>query len=174
MKKILFVFAVLSAAALSTFAQTTTSSPASEGGKFSIGFDGGIPIGDASDVYTFIVGGSIKYELPTVTNTFFTLSAGYNSWLVKGELKDMGFPSTSNFIPLKAGIKYYPGDGFFLEGAAGIVFATESGVGSSFTYAPGLGYTFKGGLEAAVRFESWPKKDDATLSQIGLRVAYRF
>ena len=66
-----------------------------------------------------------------------------------------------------------PARAFFLEGQLGVVFSTESGGGSAFAYAPGIGYTFDGGFEAGVRYEGWPK-DGFTTSQIGFRLAYRF
>ena len=111
MKKVLLVLALLGGTVFSTFAQTTSSS--SEGGKFSIGIEPGIPIGDASDFYSFVIGGSIKYDHPIATNTFVTFSAGYNAFLVKSEFKDEGSKSSFGFIPLKAGIKYYASPGFF-------------------------------------------------------------
>jgi hypothetical protein len=173
MKKFLFVFAVLGATALGAFAQTTASSSTDGGTKISLGIEGGIPVGDANSVYNYVLGGSLKIETPILKNTFLTLSAGYNAFFVKSELKDPGLSSAYGFIPLKAGIKYYMQDGFFVEGEAGIVFSTEANSRSLFVYAPGVGYTFSDGFEVGLRFEGWPK-DGETISQIGLRLALRF
>ena len=174
MKRLLLAITLLGVTALSSFAQS--SSPASSSpkaaAKFSIGLEGGLPVGDASNAYNAVIGGSVKYELPTAPNAFFTISAGYNAFLLKGELKGLGIPSTAGFIPLKAGIKYYSEGGFFLEGQLGIVFSTESGGGHAFVYAPGIGYSFSGGFEAGVRYEGW--SNGGTTSQVGLRLAVRF
>ncbi|MEO6981233.1 MAG: hypothetical protein ABI113_22760, partial [Mucilaginibacter sp.] len=61
MKKILLALFVLGVTACSSFAQTTKSS--SDAGKFSIGVDAGLPVGTASDVYSFAIGGSLKYDM---------------------------------------------------------------------------------------------------------------
>ena len=175
MKKILLTIAVLGGIAFSSFAQTTTTtttaaSPATGGAKFSIGAEAGLPLGDVSNGYSTVIGGSLKVELPTGTNTFFTFSAGYNSFLIKSEFKE--FASSAGFVPVKAGLKYYADGNFFLEGQAGIVFSTESGGGHAFVYSPGIGYTFNGGPEVGVRYEAWT--NDGTVSQLSLRLALRF
>jgi hypothetical protein len=171
MRKILLIAVLIVSAATASFAQTSKSS--SSTGKFSIGAEAGLPVGDASDFYSFVIGASFKYEYPVAQSLYVTGSLGYNAFLTKSEFKDAGFKSSYGFIPLKAGLKYYIQDGFFAEGQLGVTFSTESGGGSAFAYAPGIGYSFNGGFEAGLRYEGWPK-DGATTSQIGLRLAYRF
>jgi len=172
MKKVLLALLVLGVTACSSFAQTGKANK-SENGKFSIGVDAGIPTGSASDFYNFGIGGSIKYDLPIATSTFFTISAGYTALLVKSEFKDAGFKSSNGFIPVKAGLKYYfNGEGFFGEGQLGAAFSTESGGGTAFLYAPGIGYTFDEGFEAGVRYEGW--SHDGTIGQVAVRLAYCF
>lgn len=172
MKKLLLTLVVAAGVTVSSFGQTSSTTSVTGGGKFSIGLETGLPVGDGSEATSFIIGGSLKYEVPTVTNTFFTISGGYNAFLVKSEWKALGAPSSVNFVPFKAGIKYYAQDGLFLEAQAGIVFSTEKDGGSAFVYSPGIGYTF-GTFEAGVRYEGWPK-DGATTGQISLRLAARF
>lgn len=168
MKKLLLVLAIVGGAAFSSFAQTKSG----DSGKFSIGAEAGLPVGDAHNIYSSVFGGSIKYELPIAESTLFTISAGYNSFQLKSEFKDLGLRSSDGAIPVKAGIKYYLNQGFFAEGQLGAAFSTESGGGTAFVYSPGIGYTFDGGFEAGVRYEGW--SHDGTVSQIGLRLAYRF
>jgi hypothetical protein len=173
MKKVLFTIAVLAAATLGSFAQTaSTSTSVTTGGKFSIGAEGGLPLGDASDAFSAVAGASIKYEVPIATNTYFTISGGYNAYFTKSTLTDMDVPSSFGFVPLKAGIKYYSEGGFFLEGQIGIVISTEKYGSNLFVYAPGIGYSFNGGFEAGIRFEGW--KNEGSVNQLGLRLAYRF
>ncbi|WPU95483.1 hypothetical protein SNE25_08100 [Mucilaginibacter sabulilitoris] len=168
MKKLLLVLAIVGGTAFSSFAQS--SGPA-DAPKFSVGVEAGLPIGNIKNGYNFVIGGSLKYELPIAESTMFTISAGYNSFLAKSEFKDIGGES-AGFIPVKAGIKYYLNQGFFAEGQLGAAFGTKSGEGTAFAYSPGIGYTFDGGFEAGVRYEGW--SHDGTVSQIGLRLAYRF
>jgi len=173
MKKLLFTLIALSATVLSSFGQTTTATDSKPAGgvKFNIGAEGGLPLGDMSQVYSFIIGGSVKVEIPTAKRTFLTLSAGYNSWMVKSDLKDI-FGSPAGFVPLKAGIKYYSDGNFFLEGQAGIVFSTEADSEHLFVFSPGIGYTFNGGFEAGLRYEGW--SNGGTIGQLGLRLGFRF
>jgi hypothetical protein len=175
MKKLFVTLVTLGAIAFGSFAQTTAKpspSPSDAVGRFSIGAEGALPVGDLSSAFSAVVGGSIKYEIPTIPRAFLTISAGYNAFLTKSFLKDLGAPSSANFVPLKAGAKYYTEGNFFIEGQAGIVFSTETGGGHAFVFSPGLGYTFNGGLEAGLRYEGWV--NGGTTSQIGLRLGYRF
>jgi hypothetical protein len=169
MKRLIFTLAMIGTTVIS-FAQTTTTTTKG-GGKFSIGAEIGIPTGNANDVYNLVIGGSLKYEYPVAATTFITLSAGYNSFQPNSPFKDLGL-GAAGFIPVKAGLKYYFSEGFFGEGQLGAAFSTQSGGGTAFAYAPGVGYTLKNGLEAGVRYEAW--SHDGTIGQAGLRIAYRF
>lgn len=169
MKKILLAIALLSGAT-SSFAQTTSTTK--DGGKFSIGVEAGLPVGAVSDISNFAIGGSLKYEYPVATNTLISISGGYTNFLYKSDIKDLTGKSGEGFIPVKAGLKYYFNQGFFGEGQVGAVFSAESGGGTAFAYAPGIGYSFKGGFEAGVRYEGWSK--NGTVSQLAVRLAYSF
>ena len=169
MKKILLALVILGGTAFNSFAQTS-SSPA-DAAKFSIGFDGGLPLGAAKDVYSVVLGGSLKYEMPIASSTLFTISAGYSSFQPKKEFKDLG-GDAAGFIHVKAGIKYYFNEGFYGEGQVGAAFSTHKDGGTAFAYSPGIGYTLEGGFDIGVRYEGWSK--DGTVSQIALRVAYGF
>jgi len=169
MKKVLLALVVLGVTACSSFAQTGKS----QSGKFSIGVDPGIPVGDASNGFNFVIGGDIKYDLPIADGVFFNISVGYSAFMTKSFLKDAGAKSSYGFVPLKAGLKYYfNGQGFFGEAQLGATFSTESGGGTAFAYAPGIGYTFDGGFEVGIRYEGWSK--DGSTSQVAARLAYNF
>lgn len=173
MKKQLFTLLLVSGIAISSFAYTKTDSLSSvrKGTKISIGAEAGVPVGDASTGWNFVLGGSAKLEVPTSPSTYLTLSAGYNAFFLKDMFKGIGIPSTSGFVPIKAGLKCYT-DNFFFEAQAGIVFSTESGGGHAFAWSPGIGYSFNSGFEAGARYEGWT--NGGTTGQISLRLAYRF
>src|SRR5687768_4067798 len=101
MKKILLV-AVFAVAAISASAQTASKSRT----RFSVGFEAGLPIGDAGDFYGSILGGSLKAEIPLKSALFATISGGYSSLAPQKEFRDAGFESVG-VVPLKAGLKYF-------------------------------------------------------------------
>lgn len=161
MKKLLLLLVIVAGAAFTASAQ-------SDKARFSIGFDGGVPVGDAKNFYSVVLGGSLKYEMPIASSTMFTLSGGYSSFKVKDDLGG----GSNGFVPLKAGIKYFFNEGFYGEGQLGAVFSTESGGGTAFAYAPGIGYALEGGFDIGVRYEGW--SHNGTISQVAIRVAYSF
>src|ERR1700761_3545357 len=105
MRKFLFALTVLSGFAFSSFAQTKTD----DGNKFSIGVEAGLPVGNISNSYGFVIGGSLKYDLALSQQAAFTVSAGYSSFMGKTyTVSGISFkPAAAGFIPLKAGLKYY-------------------------------------------------------------------
>jgi hypothetical protein len=164
MKKVLLLLTVLCGLSISSFAQS------SKQGHFSIGFEAGLPVGDASDVYNAVIGGSLKYDLPIAAKTYFNVSAGYNAFLTKDRYKPF-LGSSNGAVPLKAGLKYFADQRFFIEGQLGAAFSTESGGSTFFVYSPGVGYAFDG-FEAGIRYEGW--SNNGTISQLGLRLAVNF
>jgi hypothetical protein len=178
MKKILLALIIIAGTACTTFAQTQPGG----GGKFSIGLEGGLPVGDFHNYSNYIIGGSLKYEYPVADNLFITGSAGYSSVHFKSfdvSYSDPDFSfqyhsdgGSSGIIPVKVGAKYYFDGHFFGEAQVGAAFGTSSGSSTAFAYSPGVGYSFDGGFEAGVRYEAWSK--NGTIGQLGLRLAYRF
>jgi len=164
MKKILLAVALIAGVSVSSFAQKKSD----DGGKFSIGLEAGLPVGDFSNLYSFAIGGSLKYAQPIADATAFTISAGYTSFKVKSALGG----GTSGFVPVKAGIKYNFAEAFYGEAQVGAAFGTQSGGGTAFAYSPGIGYDFGGGVDLGVRYEGW--SHNGTLSQIAARLAYSF
>jgi hypothetical protein len=168
MKKILLLLVVLSAVAFNSFAQSSKD----DGGKFSIGLEAGIPV-NYTDFYTFILGGSLKYEAPLSNGLAVTGTAGYTSLMIKSEFKGHGYPSSYGDIPIKAGLKYYFDPAFYAEGQLGVAISTRSGGGTSFVYSPGVGYFFASNVDLGLRYEGW-SKSAGTLGILAVRLAYTF
>lgn len=172
MRKILLLAVLIVSAATASFAQTSKSS---SGGKFSIGVDPGLPVGNASDYSSFAIGGDLKYSIPAAQNFDVSLSAGYSVFI--GKTIDIGGTSIKagdlKAIPVKVAGRYnFNGPvGFFGEVGIGAAFIQDGG-GTAFVYAPGVGYAMDGGFEVGVRYEGWSK--NGTVGQIGLRLAYSF
>jgi hypothetical protein len=163
MKKVLLATILFVGVAVSSFAQ-------SKDGKFSVGVEAGVPVGNASNAYNFVIGGSLKYDLPIATSTNFTVSAGYSSFLGK-TIVTVKIPA-AGFVPLKAGIKYFFASTFYGEGQLGAAFSTQSGGGTAFAYSPGIGFQFSKNVDLGVRYEAWSK--NGTTSQVAARLAYSF
>ncbi|MFD2145218.1 outer membrane beta-barrel protein [Mucilaginibacter antarcticus] len=170
MRKFLLTIAFLGGISLVASAQ--------ERGKLSIGIDAGALVGDASNVSSIAIGGSLKYDHPIAQQLFFSLSGGYTYLPYKNDVKvaSLGYgvnQSGEGFIPLKAGIKYMFNDMFYGEGQVGAAISTESGGGTAFAYAPGVGLKFANAVDLGVRYEGW-SKNRGTISQFALRLAYQF
>lgn len=163
MKKFLLALVLLSGAAFSSFAQSSSST-----GKFSIGLEAGLPVGDVKNISNLFIGGSLKYDQPIATGTFFTISGGYTSLKFKDEVGG----GSASFIPVKVGIKYFLAESFYGEAQIGAAFGAKNADGTAFAYSPGIGYAFGGGLDLGVRYEGWSK--DGTISQVAARLAYSF
>lgn len=165
MKKILFTLVVLSGFAVSSFAQSSK-----DGGKFSIGVEAGLPVGDISNGYNFVIGGSLKYEQPIASDVAVTLTAGYSSFQGK-TVAGYKFPAVG-FVPVKAGLKFNIADAFYGEAQLGAAFSTKKNGGTAFAYSPGIGYKFSDAIDLGVRYEGW--SHNGTVSQVAARLAYSF
>ncbi len=73
--------------------------------------EAGLPVGNISKAYNFVIGGSLKYALPIAESTAFTISAGYSSFQGKTILGTFKIPA-AGFVPVKAGIKYFLAESF--------------------------------------------------------------
>jgi len=162
MKKVLLATLLFVGVAATSFAQ--------DGGKFSVGVEAGLPVGSTSNAYNFVIGGSLKYDLPIVEATNFTISAGYSSFQGK-TVGGFKFPA-AGFVPVKAGIKYFLAESFYGEAQVGAAFSTQKNGGTAFAYSPGIGYKFSDVVDLGVRYEAWSK--NGTTSQIAARLGFSF
>ena len=179
--------------ALGAKAQTTSSSASksttSNGVIFSVGVDAGLPTGNLSNAYNWNIGGSVQADIPVVPQTLFvTVNAGYNSLQGKSNAYGTGLTATNiQLLPVKAGLKFFPVNHFYIQGEAGAAFAlNKSDLGfdnsAAFIYAPQIGYQFPVGgssfIDAGVRYEGSTKfnstVDNSQVNFVALRLAYAF
>jgi len=170
MKKVLITLMVLSGFAVNSFAQSSN-----DGGKVSIGVEAGIPVGDISNGYNFVIGGSLKFEQPVANALAVTLTAGYSSFQGKTVtiLGVSGKYPAAGFIPAKAGLKFGIADALYGEAQLGAAFSTESGGGTAFAYSPGIGFKFSENIDLGVRYEGWSHSGN-TVSQVAARLGFSF
>lgn len=148
--------------------------------RLSVGPEAGLPIGSFRDRYNWSIGGSVQADFPIFKNQLYvTANAGYVNYFGKNDNSDL------QLIPVKAGLKYFPVAGLYLQGEAGASFLTNksdvgAGKSAAFVYAPQIGYQFKlsnrNYLDAGIRFESNTKFTDNGKNNnlLGLRIAYAF
>ena len=168
---------------------STTNSTTSNGVIFSVGVDAGIPTGNLSNGYNWNIGGSLQADIPVVSNQLFvTINAGYNSIQGKTNAYGTGLTATNiQLLPVKAGLKFFPVNHFYVQGEAGAAFAlNKSDVGfdngAAFIYAPQIGYQFplggKNYIDAGVRYEGSTNftsgNSNSQVNFVALRLAYAF
>lgn len=186
--------------AFSAKAQTTTTTTTTTptGIRYSIGVDGGLPIGNFKNGYNWSIGGSLQADIPVVSNQLFvTVNAGYDNFFGKNDAITITSPEGTvigtasapniQLLPVKAGLKFFVVPNLYIQGEAGVAFAlNKSNVGfdksAAFVWAPQVGYQFQLGggnyIDAGVRYESTSNfvtdVNDSKVKFIGLRVAYGF
>jgi hypothetical protein len=186
-----FAVSAISAKAQST-TPASTSTSSSDGVKFSIGVDAGLPTGNLSNYYNWNIGGSVQADIPVVSKQLYvTVNAGYDNFFGKSNVADgsgnVYTPINIQLLPVKAGLKYFIASGFYVQGEAGAAFAlnkTDLGFDKSaaFIWAPQVGYQFNVGgnnfIDAGVRYQGstdFVSNDNTSqIHFIGLRVAYGF
>jgi hypothetical protein len=148
--------------------------------KLSLGIEVGPPIGQAQVIYSIVYGGSLKLEIPVDTSKFnFIVTAGYSTFSVKGLYSS--YLNNVSYVPLEVGGRYYASSFIYLEGDLGASICVTSdytGPKTAFIYAPGIGVVSRrnkqgGRMDMGLRYEG-RVEPGGTVSQLALRVAYRF
>jgi hypothetical protein len=169
MKKLLLSIVAVIALSSASFAQ----------GRFSIGPELALPMGDFGDGAGIGFGGTLRYEGTINDNLNWMGTAGY---LTFGEKDNSGLKVS--MIPVQAGVKYY-----FTESFSGFYGGAELGVhlvkskieteifgvpysasvsSTEFSFAPSLGYHL-GAVDIALRYQIV-----ADANYLGVRLAYVF
>lgn len=169
------LFLLTALAGIFTFSSVKAQDPAMSGSKLGIGAEFAFPMGDFGDAADFGYGASLSYLHPLGNALKLTGTAGYTRFDYKENA--LGIKVKSEHIPLKAGLRYYVAENFFLGGELGAAISTVKGGNTAFAYAPGLGVEFpvadNGAVELGARYEGW-SANSATSGFIGLRLAYNF
>ena len=136
--------------------------------KFSVGADLGIPVGNYSTVASFAYGGDLQIDYMTSPTFAINLSAGYLGLSAKS-----GYSGIGGLIPILAGARYWFSPKVYGSMQAGMSFSTQSGGGSAFTYAPGVGFKVGESVDVLAKYQS-ATKNSVDNSYVGVRVAYTF
>ncbi len=146
-------------------------------GRFSVGAELALPMGDFGDVAGMGFGGSVRYEAPINSNLSWMATAGF---LTFGEKDESTVTVTS--IPVLGGLKYYFTEsftGFYGGVEAGVAFNSVKvdafdydGSSTDFAFGPQLGYHL-GAIDISARYFI-TKTDEEDTNSVGFRIAYVF
>ncbi len=156
--------AVVAAAAMFISVNANAQDGDSKALRLGIGASVGIPTNDG---FNIAVGGDARLQKDFSSNVSGLLSAGYTNFSLKGGNGSIGY------IPVKVGVKVFPVQRFYFSGELGAGFGTDSGQGTAFVYAPGIGVGTNTGWDFGLRYEGF-NQNGGNLGQVALRVAYGF
>jgi hypothetical protein len=138
---------------------------------FSIGGELTIP---GYGLYSIGTGASAKFEFPIAKPLSISATANFTSVFYHSSiLANYGESGADVFVPLKAGVMYYPISSLYVEGEGGVALELNHTRRHLGTFSIGPGFIVpsgKGSLDIGFRYESW----GGQLKQTILRFAYRF
>lgn len=152
--------------------------------RLGIGVEAGLPVGSAaSDISSFVIGGTARLQYSVSSKVALTLTSGYYDFLSKTYTAYITTPAgvttqsvKENFgvVPVKAGFKNFLADNFYFGAEVGAAFQT-GGVtrlgNTKLDLAPALGFACKD-WDISARYEHM--SGNGTLAFVGLRAAYSF
>ena len=149
-----------------------------DGLELGISLNPGVNVNSDDD---HILGGEVALYKPITNNLEATFSVGYTHmfrsyYSTYGIMDNAGHVyynnnySVRNVVPVKAGLRLYLGDVFYLGGEAGVGFASNRN--SSFVYTPSLGIKLRNGIDVGVKYDNYSHRliQDA----LSLKLGYHF
>jgi hypothetical protein len=158
-------------------AQTTTRLTAKDSKnvlRLGLGLEGGYATKNFSN---FELGGTARLQYDLASNLSLMLTPGFYHFFAKegeSQITDKGlFNNDLNMIPVKAGLKSFFAQNFYLSAEAGAGFELNHAKETKLILSPGIGYAGNKGLDLGVRYENF-SGNHSNYGIIGLRLAYGF
>jgi hypothetical protein len=163
-----------------------------QSGRFSVGAEVGLPMGDFGDASGIGIGGTIGYEYPLTDNIALYARAGYITFSGKDQ-ESFGVTvegASTGMIPVQVGIKYYLNEvmeGFYIDAEVGVhnmrvktpefeilgvTYGGDTESETKLSYAPSIGYHLAN-IDISIRYQI-VSTEGSTTSYIGARLAYVF
>lgn len=125
--------------------------------------------------YNITYGASAQAEIKLINQLGLTLAGEYIGYSYKNTLfANSNSSKHPEFIPLKAGLKYYTGPNFYLAGELGSTIQTNTNAGNMFVYAIGFGFALPinqlSDIDIGFSYQNYSQNQYQTT---GLKVAYR-
>ncbi len=155
MKKALLIIVIIIG-----FGNLSSKAKGGGNGRFSVGPEIGLPLGNFGDAQGIGFGGTLRYEMPVGNNLGITGTAGYLTFTGKN-ITVFGVTTkgeSTYLIPVQAGLKYYfmgQQEGFYGHVMLGVhmyktveatfnpttyAISTKNSVKAALSYAPEIGY----------------------------------
>ena len=149
------------------------------GSKFGGGINVAVPTGN--DNFSIGAGLDLMGHFGISDNLALTADAGYTALFPKSDFKG----STYHMIPLRAGLRFYPSESFFLGAKAGLGLLNQKIKGfdgtnnSALAYSFGAGYAMDPKLEIGVSYDGYSHKEKVSDTKINnglvnIRLGYWF
>lgn len=169
MKKTTLTLALIMSAIIGVNAQ------APDGVQFGAGVRLGFPSGNFSNTHSFGLGVEGQVEYGFTSNVSAIGTTGYNTFFGK-DFTILGTTVKSEpvgYIPVLAGIRFYPANKVFISAQAGYGLLTGNGNSDgSFNYQTQIGFNGEK-VQVAASYNALTK-NSSTLSHIGLTAIYKF
>lgn len=172
MKKLLLLIAAVGTITIAAAQSRSVDLPRA---AFSIGPELNIP---QHSGYTIGYGALGKVEMRVIKAFSLSLTGGYTQMHYRQAYATaFGTQANDTYVPLKAGIKYYPDPKIYFEGEAGAILDKNEGQKNLAAYSFGTGFIIPfqpeshQAVDVGLRYESWSRN---RLQQFAIRVAYRF
>ena len=177
MKTKFVLLVVLFVVTLSVSAQNSSKSSDEKPFKIGAGAMIGLPVGDLSNAASLAYGVDLLAEYAVDPSFGVALSLGYVDFALKSDYKnalnELGIKAKMGMVPVLVGGKYYFSEMLYGSAQVGISFSTQSGGGSAFTFAPGIGYKISNNFDLMLKYQSASKNGSST-AFIGLRAGLSF
>ncbi|WP_033960567.1 outer membrane beta-barrel protein [Psychroserpens jangbogonensis] len=149
------------------------------------GLNGGVPIGDAGDFYTFTFGLDVTYLFLEVSEDFqvgaatgYSTSSGDDITSPSITFGGVTIPGVTveidsfDYIPLAAAGRYSLSEAFILGLDLGYAIVMTDGADSGLYYRPMVGYNFTEDLQATLSYTG-VSQDGTNFSSVLLGVSYK-
>lgn len=141
------------------------------------------PSGNSSNASAVGLGINLKAEFGLSDKFSLTANGSISNFFGR---RFFGAKSPSrSYVPLKAGLKYYTDENFYLEGQVGATLPLDQNGKTGFAWSPGIGTYIKTNgsankFDVGLRYEGWTtssmvnSKKLSTFNFIGIRIGYVF
>ncbi|TWI79420.1 hypothetical protein IQ13_3824 [Lacibacter cauensis] len=137
----------------------------------------GIPTGDFRTDYKGVTGIEGLAGFGVAQNVYVTGTLGFQSYAPDPNSFDGVYYGKITSIPLKAGLRIYPTNNFFLTGNAGIALLKDQTIDareSRFAYDIGAGFSFNI-FHASVHYDGWQTKNtsggsNSVVAKLGIAI----
>jgi hypothetical protein len=195
MKNLTKAIATVSFAVASLFASNVVkaqSATPANAWRFGIGIEGMAPTGNMHNISNAGLGGTARIQYGINNNLAFTLTSGYYNFFGKENTTEFQSGTSVTrvtnkaidfgIVPVKAGLKAYIGDGFYVAGEVGAGFETKDAYkgltgdynkkATKLILAPGVGYSWSN-VDFGVRYENFSGNNN-NYGMVAARLAYGF